>query len=193
MSEKYEITNIQHPEWRFLRRIRALRDIPRYGVEAGDLGGWVEKEYNLSQDGNAWVGEQATAFENSLVDEDSAVLGHARVGGKVVTSGNALIGGDVSLSGVEQFGWDDDVRSGEEFMFVEVAASKMFRAALCRTKHGHRLHVGCWRGTVPKFRTMIESDRWVEATPKEIKLRRPELIAFTAMCEARIATWEPRT
>ena len=31
-----------------LNRIRALRDIPEFGVKAGDLGGWIEKERNLS-------------------------------------------------------------------------------------------------------------------------------------------------
>lgn len=27
-----------------LHRITALRDIPRHGVKAGDLGGWIESE-----------------------------------------------------------------------------------------------------------------------------------------------------
>ncbi len=35
-----------------LFRIKALRDFSN--VKAGDLGGWVEKEGNLSQEGNAW-------------------------------------------------------------------------------------------------------------------------------------------
>lgn len=30
-----------------LYRIRALRDIPRYGIKAGELGGWAEFEKNL--------------------------------------------------------------------------------------------------------------------------------------------------
>lgn len=32
-----------------LNRIRALRDIPAHGVKAGDLGGYVESEFNLEQ------------------------------------------------------------------------------------------------------------------------------------------------
>jgi len=48
--DKYELTNetiIHHDHT--LHRIRALRDIPRYDVKAGDLGGYIESEANLSQ------------------------------------------------------------------------------------------------------------------------------------------------
>ena len=44
-----------------LHRIRALVDIERYGVKAGDLGGWIESEVNLDHKseaqvfGEAWV------------------------------------------------------------------------------------------------------------------------------------------
>lgn len=30
-----------------LHRIRALIDIPEHDVKAGDLGGWIEEEFNL--------------------------------------------------------------------------------------------------------------------------------------------------
>lgn len=59
---KYEITSEVHPEIPTLRRIRALRDIPRYAVKAGDLGGWIEKEANLTQEGDAWVRGDAQVF-----------------------------------------------------------------------------------------------------------------------------------
>lgn len=36
-----------------LHRIRAVIDFG--DVKAGDLGGWIEKEENLSHEGNAWV------------------------------------------------------------------------------------------------------------------------------------------
>jgi hypothetical protein len=43
-----------------LFRIEALIDIPRWGVKAGDKGGWVEKEENLLQVyGDAWVSGNA--------------------------------------------------------------------------------------------------------------------------------------
>ena len=59
--KKYELTNETQPleAGTVLHRIRALRDIPRFGVKAGELGGFVEEENNLSQDGDAWVSDNA--------------------------------------------------------------------------------------------------------------------------------------
>ena len=50
---------------RKLFRIKALIDIERYGVKACYLGGWVEKEDNLSQNGDAWVSGDANVFGNA--------------------------------------------------------------------------------------------------------------------------------
>ena len=51
---KYKLTNqtIQH-KGQTLYRIQALMDFR--DVKTGDLGGWVESEYNLSQKGLCWV------------------------------------------------------------------------------------------------------------------------------------------
>lgn len=38
-----------------LKRIRALKDIPEWQIKAGDLGGYIESEYNLDQDTDAWI------------------------------------------------------------------------------------------------------------------------------------------
>lgn len=56
---------------RKLFRIKALIDIERYGVKACYLGGWVEKEDNLSQTGDAWVSG------NAQVSGDAKVSGNA--------------------------------------------------------------------------------------------------------------------
>lgn len=56
-----------------LHRIRALIDIPEHDVKAGDFGGWVEAETNLSQNGAAWVADSA------LVMDSARVTGKARV------------------------------------------------------------------------------------------------------------------
>ena len=180
MSKKYEITDITHPDFPHLRRIRALRDIPVIGVKAGDLGGWVEGEHNLAHDSNAWVGDEAWVSGSARVVRSARVSGSARVFDMARVSGSA----QVVRSAI--------VQSSEDIMHSMVLASDQHSATLHRTTDGHLLTVGCWRGTVPEFRTMIESDTWVEATPDQIELRRPELLAFTTMCEARIATWEPR-
>ncbi|MEH8079417.1 hypothetical protein P9100_11935, partial [Gallibacterium anatis] len=45
-----------------LYRIKALVTIASIGVGAGDLGGYVEKESNLDQSGNAWVYGNAKVY-----------------------------------------------------------------------------------------------------------------------------------
>ena len=47
-----------------LYRIKSLIDFE--DVKAGDLGGYVEKEENLSQSGNAWVYGNAQVYRNAF-------------------------------------------------------------------------------------------------------------------------------
>ena len=48
-----------------LHRIRAVAAIAAFGVAAGDIGGWIEKEENLSVYGNAWVYGDAQVSGNA--------------------------------------------------------------------------------------------------------------------------------
>ena len=64
-NQKYEITDIAHEKYPFLHRIRALRDI-RPDIKAGDLGGFIESESNLSTEleDNAWIYDDAVVCNN---------------------------------------------------------------------------------------------------------------------------------
>ena len=54
MERKYELTDETIIcDGRILHRIKALRDFGN--VKARELGGWIEKESNLSHSGNCWV------------------------------------------------------------------------------------------------------------------------------------------
>jgi hypothetical protein len=59
-AKKYELV-ASDVEW--LYRIKALRDVGP-SVKAGDIGGYVSGENNLSQDGAAWVACNARVFGN---------------------------------------------------------------------------------------------------------------------------------
>ena len=88
--EKYEITSIAHPQYPWLHRIRALRNV-REDVRAGDLGGFVESESNLSQEGTCWIYDNAIACENARVTEDSTLHRSAKVLDAAVISGDACL------------------------------------------------------------------------------------------------------
>lgn len=62
-----------------LFRIKALIEFGN--VKAGELGGFVEKEENLNQDGNAWVYGNARVYGNAWVYGDACVCGDAWVYG----------------------------------------------------------------------------------------------------------------
>ena len=48
-------------------------------IAAGDIGGWIEKEENLSQSGDAWVYGNAQVYGNAWVFGDAQVYGDAQV------------------------------------------------------------------------------------------------------------------
>lgn len=90
MSQKYEISEIAHPRYPWLHRIRALSDV-RPGVVKGDLGGYVQNEDNLSQEGTCWIFDDAIACESSFVDQQATVSGTAVIRGSALVSGRAMI------------------------------------------------------------------------------------------------------
>src|SRR3990167_2974902 len=54
-----------------------------FGIIAkGELGGWIEKEDNLDQSGDAWVYGDARVYGDAGVYGDAWVYGDARVYGK---------------------------------------------------------------------------------------------------------------
>lgn len=62
---------------RVLHRIRAARDF--YDVKKGDLGGFIEREDNLSHDNNCWVYDEACIFDNAVVSENAHIRDHSKV------------------------------------------------------------------------------------------------------------------
>ena len=63
MEKKYKLTEdfIFYKDKK-LYRIQALKDFK--SVKAGDLGGYIEKESNLSHEGNCWAYDNAKVYHN---------------------------------------------------------------------------------------------------------------------------------
>lgn len=102
MSKKYEIINEERRytgSGHYANRIRALRDIPRYHVKKGDLGGFIWQEGNLSHDGDCWVGNEAVVDDNARVEGDALVRDKANVRYLAVVSGKAEVSGFSKISG----------------------------------------------------------------------------------------------
>ena len=73
MNKKYELTDetIKTKSGKTLYRIRALRSIYGTIVSKGVLGGFIENERNLSQEGDCWVGGDAQVYDKVRVHVDS--------------------------------------------------------------------------------------------------------------------------
>ena len=123
--KKYELTAEFIEKWgKKLFRIKAL--ISFGSVEVGELGGYVEKEDNLAQTGNAWVSGDARVYGNAEVSGNARVYGDARV------YGNA----DYLLIG----------RIGSRFSFTTFFKNK---------DKGITVSCGCFLGTIAEFRAKV--------------------------------------
>ena len=93
--KKYELTEETNEQG--LHRIRALRDIQRYGVKKGDLGGFVERENNLSQEDDCWIADNATVKDFAGVHDDALVQNNATVKDFATIIGNSIIMGNATI------------------------------------------------------------------------------------------------
>lgn len=117
-------------------RIKALKDIGDK-VRAGDLGGYIQSEANLSTSGECWVAENAVVSENAIVNGNALVSGNAVVTGyawviqKSVVTGNAIISGNAVVCGFAEVsgnamvkGRDLVVVSGDDVVTDNTVISK---------------------------------------------------------------------
>ena len=100
--KKYVLTNDTIKIGRkTLHRIVALKAFSN--VKIGDLGGYVESESNLSQEGDCWVDDNARVYDNAEVYgnahvyDNADVYGNARVHGNAEVCGNARVYGNADV------------------------------------------------------------------------------------------------
>ena len=89
-----------------LKRIRCCRKFMcnlSVIIDKGTLGGWIESENNLKQ--NGWVADEAivcglaVVTDNAVVKQRAVVWGNAYVGGNAIIGGNARIHGFCNITG----------------------------------------------------------------------------------------------
>jgi hypothetical protein len=105
-----------------LYRIKAERTFG--DVKKEDLGGFVEKEENLSHEGDAWVSGDAWVYDNARVYGDAWVygdaeaFGNARVYGDTQVYGNARVFGEIKLTAGSFFG---NRVNGEDINYLRIS------------------------------------------------------------------------
>lgn len=97
MEKTYEL--LKEPSKPFYR-IRALIDIPHWGVKAGDLGGLVESEECLSQDGTSWIDETSQVEKNVRIKRWVYVGEKTCIGGKVTIESTRIYDSSIDMDGI---------------------------------------------------------------------------------------------
>lgn len=109
MNRKYKFTdNTRYEEKHILYQIEALRDFG--DVTKGTLGGFIECDYNLSHDGDCWVGKGVKVYGNARIDknafigrneeEELVICDGVFITGPIYIQGNGYINGDIGIYGL---------------------------------------------------------------------------------------------
>ena len=165
--KKYELTAEFIEKWgKKLFRIKAL--ISFGSVEAGELGGYIEKEDNLAHDGNAWVSGNAEVYGDARVYGNAEVYGDARVSGDARVYGNAEVYGDAWVSGnaevygdAEVYGnarvcGDARVCDDADYLLIGRIGSRFSFTTFFKNKDkGITVSCGCFLGTIAEFRAKV--------------------------------------
>nr|DAU80867.1 MAG TPA: Putative transferase, nesg, ydcK, Structural Genomics.38A [Caudoviricetes sp.] len=154
----------------FGKKLFRIKALVAFGdVEKGELGGFIEKEDNLSHDGNAWVSGNAWVYGDARVYGDAHVSGNARVYGDAHVSGNAHVSDNAWVSGnahVSDNAWvsgnahvSGDARvSGDADYAVVIGFGRCFRTTTffrCKDKI-LRVQCGCFYGDLAQFREIVK-------------------------------------
>ena len=98
MITKYKFTDeTKVVNGHILHRIQALKKIG--DVKKGDLGGWIEKEENLSQEGKCWVYDDAKVYENARVYGDAKIYDKAKIFENALLMDKARVYGNSRIFG----------------------------------------------------------------------------------------------
>lgn len=99
MGKKYEllIDDYINHKGRTLYRIRALRDFGY--IKAGDLGGYIQSEENLSHKKNCWVYDDAKVYDNACIYDNAKVFRCAEVYNYAIIRDNAEVNGNAKIYG----------------------------------------------------------------------------------------------
>ena len=74
---------------RIMYRIRALKDFS--DIKAGDIGGWVCSENNLSQEGDCWIYNEAKCLDNAMIYDNARMFDNAVMCNSSVMCDNATM------------------------------------------------------------------------------------------------------
>ena len=184
--KKYEFTGEVKVKFGVtLKRIRAIIDFGN--VKKGEIGGFIEKEENLSHENSAWIYGNAEVSGSARVYGDASVSGNAWVYGDAWVSGNAEVSGDAEVSGsawiygsawVYGDAWvsgnaevsgDAEVSGSAwiygnaDYMLIGRIGSRFGFTTFFKNKNkGVSVSCGCFSGTLAEFRKKVKETHGID-------------------------------
>lgn len=161
-NKKYEFTGkTANVGKHILHRIRALRDFG--DVKAGDLGGFIESEGNLSHDGECWVYHNGKVSGNGVVCDNGVVAGYGWVSGHGVVYGYGRLSGHGS------------VHDKNDIITICPIGSRKNTTTFFKTQEGDiGVACGCFSGTLDEFKDRVRqkhnNNRYAKEYMKAIEL-----------------------
>ncbi|WP_339980442.1 polymer-forming cytoskeletal protein [Fusobacterium necrophorum] len=169
MNKKYEFTG-EEKEFcgRTLKRIKAK--ISFGNVVQGEVGGWIEKEENLSEHDDAWV------YDNALVCDDAWVCDNAKVCDDAWVYDNAWVCDDAWVCDNAKV-CDNALVCGDAWVtktrhtisFTKVGSRNDTLTAF-RTKTGFSIKIGCFLGSLELFLEKVQETHGDNQFAKEYRL-----------------------
>jgi len=148
--KKYELTDETIEVYgTALHRIKALKDFGN--VKKGELGGYVESERNLSQEGNCWVYDNARVYSNAKVFGNAEVCDNARVYSNAKVCDNARVYSNAKVFGNAEVCGNAEVFGNADYITIKGLGSKYRNTTIFRTKENIAVKCGCFYGTLAEF------------------------------------------
>ena len=181
---KFELTE-NSIKWKgyTLYQIKACKAFTTNGgvsVSEGELGGWIEKEENLSQEGSAWIWDEvkvcgtarvagnAEIFGNAAIKGNAKVYGNAKIYGDAEIWGDSEISGDSKISGDAKIGGDAFISSPDNIITIAPIGKYKVSLTVFRTKNNSIKVSYNWDiYTLEKFQSVMND--WTEKEQKIVK------------------------
>jgi NDP-sugar pyrophosphorylase family protein len=92
MIKKYRLVN---PRTGGMYQVQALRDFG--DVVAGDIGGFVSGEHNLSHYDTCWIYDEAEVMDDARVVDSAKVMGKSNIKGNSIVGGYSVVTGTSTI------------------------------------------------------------------------------------------------
>lgn len=215
---KYTLTDIVHPEFPELHRIKATEGFlhlaaSSWGEQPG-LGGFVTRDGLLSQRGNCWVHREAilrggevtgnanlgghAVMENGSLSGDVVVDGYVRIAGATYLRGETRVTASADLenagliSGMISIYDNAYIRSPRDLMVCGPIGSEN-RTAVVHTsfeRQSYEVRAGCWKGFLNDLRLRVWPSPTEARWYSNSTTNAREYLAWCDLMEVRIRSWE---